>query len=80
MIVVGPRKSVDDMFAARQAESAAMRAENEKRQAEAKLRATALQGDAKADKKMIERMDALESQMRRLEAVLDSILKRLDKQ
>jgi hypothetical protein len=85
MIVVGPRKPINELIATRQAEEAARRSEAavrqeaDRRQAESKVRATAPQCDAKADNKLIERMDALEAQMRRIEAILDSILKRIDK-
>ena len=86
LIVVGARKSLDDALAVKEAENAerlaamqeAKKKQAETRAREAALREASLQSKAKADESVVERLEALEARMRRMEAALDSILKRLD--
>jgi hypothetical protein len=86
VIVVGSRKPLDEAIAAKQAErerqlaamQEAKRQQEEARAREAALREAALQSEAHANQGVVERLEALEARMRRMEAALDSILKRLD--
>lgn len=81
MIVVGSRKQLDEALAARQAEAeeqrAAMQAARQV-QEETRRREAAHQSEVKADESVDQRLEALEARVRRMEAALDAILKRLD--
>jgi hypothetical protein len=81
VIVVGPRQPIEAALAAKNAEQEKLQAaarESQQKMAEeqAKLRAT--QSNAPPATGVTERLEALETRLRRLEAAIDSILKRLD--
>ena len=81
VIVLGSRKSLDDAIAAKNAEikeRLAAAQEAKKAQEEARAREAEMQKEAEGDKSVTERLDELEARLRRLEAALDSILKRLE--
>jgi hypothetical protein len=74
VIVLGPRKEVDEIAAAQEAERAQMLAARERSREEARAAQAAPQPQGSDAK----RLDDLEARVRRIEVILDTILKRLD--
>jgi hypothetical protein len=86
VIFVGPRKKLDDAIKAKNAERLAAMEEAKRKQEEARARQVALREaemkhraqTGEGEKGVAERLAEVEGRMRRLEAALDSILKRLE--
>ncbi|MCC9601271.1 hypothetical protein LOC67_12000 [Stieleria sp. JC731] len=84
LIVLGPRKPLDDQRQQLVAQAAARKEEAQRQQALRMAEAQMAQAQSRAAKTETkptdERLDQLETRLRRIEAALDSILKRLDKE